>query len=67
MEVFERPHAQGATASRLGRWTPGFGGALRWVAGERLWHSWGCGTSCMQARLYDRSGATLLSAGGAGE
>lgn len=48
-------------AMLVGRWTPGYGGELRWVAGEHLWHSWGCGTSCVSAALYDTRGRTVFS------
>jgi hypothetical protein len=44
---------------------PGFPGDLRWTHGGTLLHTWGCGTSCQMARLYDTKG-TVLFAGSAG-
>ncbi len=58
LDVYERTNS-GVT--RVARWSPGFGGELRWVEGDRLWHSWGCGTSCVTGQLYDTQGRTLFS------
>jgi hypothetical protein len=64
VDVFERPRAPGVDAVRVGHWVPGFGGELRWTPGERLFHTWGCGTQCMNGNLYDVHGTTLHSVAG---
>lgn len=61
VDVYERPRAPGGAAVRVGHWAPGFGGELRWTPGDRLFHTWGCGTSCVNGNLYDVRGATLRS------
>ncbi len=65
LDVYERPGRAGAAATHVSGWVPGFGGAMRWVAGDRLWHSWGCGTACVNARLHDVRGVVLFRTSGA--
>lgn len=60
LEVFE---ITSVGPARLARWSPGFGGELRWVDGDHLFHSWGCGTSCVNGVVYDVRGHTALSEG----
>jgi len=36
---------------------PGFGGDFQWVIGNKILHTWGCGTNCYSIHVYD----TLLS------
>lgn len=38
---------------------PGFGGRLQWTHGDKILHSWGCGTNCQNVCVYDITGATL--------
>lgn len=58
LEVFE---VTSAGATRLAQWSPGFGGDLRWVEGDRLLHSWGCGTACVNGVVYDVRGRQVFS------
>ncbi len=64
LDLFETPSASHATALPIGHVTPGFGGELRWVSGDRLWHWWGCGTSCIVAQLRDATGAIRVTQSG---
>ena len=43
----------------MGDFSPGFGGELQWTLGDKIVHTWGCGTSCHTVRVYDITGATL--------
>ncbi len=61
VDVFATPTREAQLANRRGHWSPGAGGALDWVAGDRLWHAWRCGSDCGVAQLYSVTGATLLS------
>ncbi len=38
---------------------PGYGGALLWTTGDKLMHTWGCGTACQSIRVYDIAGGIL--------
>ena len=38
---------------------PGFGGRLQWTYGDKILHSWGCGTDCQFIRVYDIAGGVL--------
>ena len=40
---------------------PGFGGQLQWTYGDKIFHSWGCGTNCQTIVVYDIAGGTLHS------
>lgn len=61
VDVFATPTREAQLANRRGHWSPGSGGELDWVAGDRLWHAWRCGSDCGVAQLYSVTGATLLS------
>lgn len=61
IDVFAVPSREAQLANRHGHWSPGAGGELSWVAGDRLWHVWRCGAGCSVAQLYTTTGATLLS------
>lgn len=43
----------------LADFVPGFGGNLMWTRGDKLLHSWGCGTNCQNVSVYDIAGGTL--------
>jgi len=43
----------------LADFVPGFGGQMRWTLGDKILHSWGCGTNCQNIRVYDIAGGTL--------
>jgi len=57
LDIFVTPGGGDGPARSSGHVVPGFGGELRWLEGERLWHWWGCGTACVMAKLYDATGA----------
>jgi hypothetical protein len=50
VDVFAVPTREAQLANRRGHWSPGAGGELEWVAGDRLWHAWRCGADCVQQR-----------------
>lgn len=45
-----------AARERISTFTPGYGGELRFDTAGDLVHTWGCGTSCANLRVYDRAG-----------
>src|SRR5262245_58077449 len=63
LDVFETPSAGQAPARRAWHRVPGAGGELHWLEGERLWHDWGCGTSCVIAQLTDLNGRVVTEQG----
>jgi len=63
LDVYETPST--GAARRVGHMVPGAGGHLGWVAGDRLFHWWGCGTGCAVVQLRDVLGRVLVSTGGA--
>lgn len=32
---------------------PGYGGEFRWITGNHIFHTWGCGTNCYSVVVYD--------------
>jgi hypothetical protein len=67
LDVFATPTDGQGPARPSARLVPGFGGDLRWLDGERLWHTWGCGSSCVVARLYDVTGVVRFTETGSWE
>ncbi len=63
LDVYETPTA--GPARRSSHAVPGAGGHLGWVAGDRLFHWWGCGTGCAMVEVRDVLGRVLVSTGGA--
>ena len=66
LDFFRVPRA-GHRARRVAHLTPGFGGDLHWLAGDFMWHGWGCGAPCASGELYDRSGKVLFQEGGSAD
>lgn len=44
------------TGGRHARLTPGYGGELRWISGNRIFHSWGAGTGVRCCQVFDIEG-----------
>jgi hypothetical protein len=60
LDFFEVPEV-GQRARRVGHVRPGYGGELRWLANDFLWHTWGCGAPCAAGNLYDSAGRRIAS------
>jgi hypothetical protein len=44
---------------QLADFVPGFGGRMMWTRGDKILHSWGCGTNCQNIAAYDITGGEL--------
>jgi hypothetical protein len=49
-----------SSLKRVASFSPGYGGELQWLEGNRILHYWGAGAACVMYAVYDVQGKTVL-------
>ena len=45
---------------------PGYGGILNWTANNNILHEWGCGSECVNFKIYDSNLNVIANGSGSG-